>query len=661
MAVGYNPRAVTEGLVLALDAGNPKNYNAGISTNWVDKVGGNNGTLVGGTHHNDGPFIGAGYVDFDGSGDYLNASNSEFAFGTGDFTIDLWFNSDTISIATQRGLFQTSDTAGGLKTTYTTGVHIAQSTSGEGSLRANVLGTYFGSSSGAISINTWYHVALTRESGVCRLFLDGSLLDSATISGSIDGTNLCVGGYYDTSFLYDGKMSNFRVIKGTALYTSNFTPPTRTLTAVPNTVLLTCQGNTIADASSSAHTITANGDISLTKEPFGGAGAVDFGGSADGLYTPNITLGSNDWTLEFWIYLTSTGTDRGLYSYFLNTTTARSISCYIDSSNQIVLRHRINDGTYPTATGSTALSAHTWYHVAAVRVNDDYYIYINGVQDASYTSAPAGHTYYADGVTHYIGYNRNATSDFDGLLSNVRLVNGTALYTSNFTPPAEPLTAVTNTELLTCQGQNIKDASSNAHTITPNGDVKATIVSSAFEFDGTDDYVEVARSDDFDFGTDPFTMECFAYFSSYTPEGSVIFGKTQSSVSAGQAAGMSLSSSGAIQFLASNNGGYNVNVTGGTLSLNRWYHLAWVRSGNSFYGFVNGVLSVTATDSNPISHDTTGSYGGIMVGGYSSAFGGDAGRYDLNGYISNLRILKGKGLTAAEVLQNYNALKGRYA
>ena len=91
MAVGYNPRAITDGLVLALDAGSPKNYNAGISTNWTDKVGGNNGTLVGGTHHNDGPFVGAGYVEFDGNADRINIpASSDFNFGTGDFTVE-WF------------------------------------------------------------------------------------------------------------------------------------------------------------------------------------------------------------------------------------------------------------------------------------------------------------------------------------------------------------------------------------------------------------------------------------------------------------------------------------------------------------------------------------------------------------------------------------------
>ena len=650
MGVFSGPEIKEDGLVLALDAGNPKNYNAGISTNWTDKVGGNNGTLVGGTHHTDGPFIGAGYVDFDGSGDYLNASNSEFAFGTGDFTIDLWFNSDTISITTQRGLFQTSDTAGGLKTTYTTGVHIAQSTSGEGSLRANVLGTYFGSSSGAISINTWYHVALTRESGVCRLFLDGSLLDSATISGSIDGTNLCVGGYYDTSFLYDGKMSNFRVIKGTALYTSNFTPPTKPLTAVTNTKLLTCQGNTIADASVGIHTITANGDISLTKEPFAGAGAVDFGGSADGLYTPNITLGSNDWTLEFWIYLTSTGTARGLYSYFLGSINDRQISYSIDSSNQFGWQHRLNDGTYPSAAGSTALSAHTWYHVAAVRVNDDYYTYINGVQDSSYTSAPAGHTYYADGRPHYIGYNRTGTSDFDGLLSNVRFVNGTALYTSNFTPPTEPLTAVTNTELLTCQGQSIKDASSNAHTITVNGDAKATIVSSSFEFDGTDDELNFTN---IDVGTGDFTYEAWVYPTASVNQPIIVWHNSTSKI---HTFGLWLSGQGVDAIFSANArpGSSNSFEVTSAISLNTWHHIAFVRASGTLKVYVDGTEKSLSAGPGSIGGDPS-SYSTDV-----SYVGSSAVNENFKGKISGVKIYKGKGLTAEEIQQNYNALKGRY-
>jgi methionine salvage enolase-phosphatase E1 len=57
------------------------------------------------------------------------------------------------------------------------------------------------------------------------LFCDGTLHSSATISGSIDGQNLVVGGYYDLSSLFDGYIDDFRITKGVARYTANFTPP----------------------------------------------------------------------------------------------------------------------------------------------------------------------------------------------------------------------------------------------------------------------------------------------------------------------------------------------------------------------------------------------------------------------------------------------------
>ena len=639
MAVGYNPRIVTDGLVLALDAGNPKNYNAGISTNWTDKVGGNNGTLVGGTHHNDGPFVGAGYVEFDGTGDYLSITDStDFDFGSGDFTIEFFLYSASFSDYT--GIL-------GKRNAETDYAPLLIGTDNSAQKKIRFLTSTTGSSwisitsSSAFPLSQWVHVAVVRSGSTITLYENGVSKGSASISGSVisnsvpvvvGATSLTISG----SVRLNGFLSNLRILKGTALYTSNFTPPTKPLTAVTNTKLLTCQGNTIADASSSAHTITANGDISLTKEPFAGAGAVDFGGSADGLYTPNITLGSNDWTLEFWIYLTSTGTARGLYSYFLTTTTARQISYSIDSSNQFGWQHRLNDGTYPSAAGSTALSAHTWYHVAAVRVNDDYYTYINGVQDSSYTSAPAGHTYYADGVPHYIGYNRTGTSDFDGLLSNVRFVNGTALYTSNFTPPAEPLTAVTNTELLTCQGQNINDASSNAHAITVNGDAKATIVSSSFEFDGTDDYVDVGSTN---IPAGPLTVSAWINLSSEVSiatiaasNGDWIFGTTSRKPFAYNYAS-------AAQTTA---------PSGHALSIGVWYNVVMVQ-GSSLDVYINGSLSATNSDGTDMTATED-----LDIGRRS----GNNDRYH-HGKIADLKIYS-KALTAAEVTQNYNATKGRY-
>ena len=94
----------------------------------------------------------------------------------------------------------------------------------------------------------------------------------------------------------------FCVLKGTALYTSAFTPPTKSLTTITNTVLLTCQGNTITDASSSGHTLTTNGDAAA-KLGFP-ASAFEFDGSNyDYILSqanPTLNWGTGDFTVELW-------------------------------------------------------------------------------------------------------------------------------------------------------------------------------------------------------------------------------------------------------------------------------------------------------------------------------------------------------------------------
>ena len=66
------------------------------------------------------------------------------------------------------------------------------------------------------------------------------------------------------------------------------------------------------------------------------------------------------------------------------------------------------------------------------------------------------------------GYNNTGTK-VTGYITDYRIVQGTAVYTSAFTAPTERLTAITNTSLLTCHLPYIADGSTNGHTITPNG------------------------------------------------------------------------------------------------------------------------------------------------------------------------------------------------
>jgi hypothetical protein len=179
---------------------------------------------------------------FDGTGDYLSTNSSNnFAFGTGDFTVEFWIYSSDVSSATQRGFLQTSNTAGGLKPSYTTGIAILQGANNSGGqlnggLYANIAGTGFGSTTAVISTNTWYHIALVRNSGTSTLYVNGTSVGTASTTGNCSGTYLSIGGYESTSFLYQGYLDELRITKGVARYTTNFTPQT---SEFPNSQFLT--------------------------------------------------------------------------------------------------------------------------------------------------------------------------------------------------------------------------------------------------------------------------------------------------------------------------------------------------------------------------------------------------------------------------------------
>ena len=89
MAINYNSNIVTDGLVLCLDAANPRSY-PGSGTSWLDISGnGHHGTLVNGVGFD----ANNGTLTFDGTNDQVTFStSSKFDFGTGNFTIQVWYN-----------------------------------------------------------------------------------------------------------------------------------------------------------------------------------------------------------------------------------------------------------------------------------------------------------------------------------------------------------------------------------------------------------------------------------------------------------------------------------------------------------------------------------------------------------------------------------------
>jgi hypothetical protein len=175
--------------------------------------------------------FGGSSIEFDKVADRLTlAASSDFAFGTGDFTIEFWAYSRDVSGTTQRGFLQISSATGGLSPSYVNSISIyqgANATGGvlNGGLVASVDNNFVGSNTAVLSTNTWFYVALTRASGTVRLFFNGNVHASIANTSNLTASNLVIGGIWDTSFLFDGYIDDLRITKGIARYTANFTPP----------------------------------------------------------------------------------------------------------------------------------------------------------------------------------------------------------------------------------------------------------------------------------------------------------------------------------------------------------------------------------------------------------------------------------------------------
>ena len=204
----------------------------------------------------DGNSIG-GSVHFDGTDDYLSlASSTDFALGTDDWTVE-WFAYPTSSTQYQRHFYL----EGGSATTID---GIFANPSGIAFGRTNAWAT----SETPHPLNQWNHYALVHDSTNMRLYLNGVEVLTTTNDFGTDATKSLNIGYSNSTYggYFTGNISNFRILRGTALYTSNFTVPTHALEVIGDTVLLCCNNSDSAGAEATGKTITANGDPTVSTD-----------------------------------------------------------------------------------------------------------------------------------------------------------------------------------------------------------------------------------------------------------------------------------------------------------------------------------------------------------------------------------------------------------
>lgn len=570
---------------------------------------------------------------YDGS---LSASlGASGQFGSGDFTVECFIN----PIAGSNGSGDVIWTFG----LYPANNGMFLSYSSNGNLNVYIGGATAISATSALTMSAWQHVAVTRSGTTLRLFVNGSQVGSATNSTNLTDGFQYIGRPNDVAaYFFRGYISNFRAVKGTSLYNSAFTPPTTPLTAISGTSLLTCQSNRFRDASANNFAITRNGDVKVSSfGPFApsaaystatNGGSMYFDGSGDFLqYTGSSAndLGSGNFTIEFWVNAPSLSD-----KFFINLRGGMSGSPHLTTGGYGgttigSLRWVSDSGTI--TSGSTVVTDNAWHHCAVVRNGTTVTLYVDGANRGSGTDTV---NYSGDGGPITVGSNGTGGGNpFQGYLSNLRIVKGTAVYTANFTPPTAPVTAISGTSLLlnATNAAIFDNSAKNDLETVGNAQISTSVKkfgTGSMYFDGNGDYLVAPTSGVFGFGTGSFTLECFIYIAGAMGTGGVILDFRSGAGTAVKPV-VAVSSSGNLEYFV--NG--SVVINGGSVATGTWLHIAVCKSGSSTRMFVNGTqVGSTYSDTNDYGASAR-CYVGADDDGSPNAF--------FNGYIDDLRVTKG--------------------
>jgi hypothetical protein len=588
---------------------------------------------------------------FDGNGDYLSIpDSSQFSLGSSNFTMEAWiYPTATGNFPVIAAQYQLSSLAffwslGPTATPRDVNFYVYYS--GGNTLLA---------ASNVIVLNTWSHHAVVRNSNTLTYYINGVSVATVAFSTTVNDSAafFTIGNGGDTNYTtypFTGYISNYRLVIGTAVYTSNFTPSITPLTAIANTRLLTCADNRFIDDSTNNFTVTRSGDVSVQRfspfSPVSSYSTSTVGGSAyfDGTdyWTAEantaFNFGTGDFTIECWVYPIANGLN---FPTFLGSVTGWSAGASGHRFNNIGYANKFWFGLNgsggiasgdPFMASASTFSANTWHHYALTRSGNTWRMFVNGVlentqtfsgsYDAGFGGLRSGWSTWDVGQGYFTGYT-----------SNLRLVKGTAVYTSAFTPPTAPVTSISGTSLL-C---NFTNAGIIDNTMMNNietvGDAKISTTQSKFGgssmyFDGTGDCLLAPSSPNFDFGTSNFTIEMWINFANVNSTWQAVISRAYTI-----AGGWRLYKYDGNNQLSWYAGPTNpIITTGSTLASNTWGHVAVVRNSGTLTIYINGVNRGSAADS---TNYNPGNYAVEIGKGVVTS------EYPVTGYIDDLRITKG--------------------
>lgn len=657
------------------------NSQVDASTNNTSTVGENNSIISSAW----GPYHPGGYSAYfdDVSGDLSNTvylkipdTSNVLSFGTGDFTFETWIWIDNPSNGGANWvIFDWAESNSNDDILYMVGGTLYWRTGGTNRMSYSFESPNF-------KFNKWTHIAIARNGGTTSMYVDGSLKASYS-----DSTNYSVASYayihaYSPGFadVGDGYLHDYRVVKGTAVYTSNFTPPTEKLTAVSGTSVLLFNGEPyVKDVSSNALDVIlevpyspgASGQskfrMSRTspyddEAPYTVAdhsGSVNFAGTNSYLSVDNGEITSsygNDFTVEFWIYK-ETSYDGYVFD---NRVGAQTPGFYI-RTNTGGIDLSMNSSQGVSGIGDD-YGIGQWMHTAFTFSGTTGKAFINGKLTNTYTIADtASYSYHRSqntiGAKQYSTRGDESLGQYGGALADFR-ISKVLRYTADFTPPTERFTSDSNTILLTCQNTNNIWTSTvvdppfigagaqtgdtgiyKAGNVTASNTQRKFATSSAVYFDGSGDYLKFSGTgiatfnapNNFAFYDKDFTIEWWQYWVSNQVNYGTIYDDNYTA--APNLLIQTDDPGGVNRYKIYMNGFSTVFAESSNASTGQWYHYALVRNGSTVTMYRDGTSTGSATYSGEVGNRN--SIKSIGAKSYDGSFP------IAESYIQDFRVTKG--------------------
>lgn len=304
---------------------------------------------------------------------------------------------------------------------------------------------------------------------------------SSTVN--IDGNlTLATGGTYTSfavTYINTGTITN----NGKTLNALTINAPSATITladalTITNALTLTA-GTLVAPFSMTSATFLSAGPFSrsitgstttytvsgtgTTAWSFASVGSVSLNGSTQNLSAATSTLldfGTNDFSIEAWVYLNTTGVAQSIASSYPASITGSTpgYQLLINASNFLVFDTYLSGVNQTITATNNALTSGAWTHVAIVKNSGTFNLYVNGNQCTNSSNLTQAVNHGAGAITFGRSLQTSAPNALNGYLTNIRIVSGVGAYAGTFTPSTSPL-------LWTQSSGGNKNAITSAQTI----------------------------------------------------------------------------------------------------------------------------------------------------------------------------------------------------